>query len=247
MSFTIYPAIDLRRGKVVRLKEGDLTRMTTYSKDPAETARHWLSAGSSWLHVVNLDGAFGERDDANHMAFQRILDVAKEFNAHIQFGGGLRSLQMIEKTIKRGVSRVVLGTIAIEQPGTVAKALNAFGAEQIAVGIDARDGLVRLNGWKDNSAISTSEFAFSMKGIGLRTVIFTDVARDGLHRGLNIRSTRELAENSGLDVIASGGAHSLKDVLAARNANLAGVIVGSALYQGTIDLRALLSGAANAR
>jgi phosphoribosylformimino-5-aminoimidazole carboxamide ribotide isomerase len=221
--------------------------MTTYSNDPAETARHWLSTGSSWLHVVNLDGAFGERDDANHSALQRILDIAKEFNAHIQFGGGLRSLQMIENTIELGVSRVVLGTIAIEQPCTAAKALDAFGAERIAVGIDARDGLVRLHGWNDNSGVSAAEFAISMKRIGLRTVIFTDVARDGLHSGLNIQSTRELAEKSGLDVIASGGAHSLKDVRAARNANLAGVIVGSALYEGTIDLRELFLGATNAR
>jgi phosphoribosylformimino-5-aminoimidazole carboxamide ribotide isomerase len=247
MSFTIYPAIDLRGGRVVRLKQGDPTRSTTYSDDPAETARRWVSAGASWLHVVNLDGAFGENDEANRLALKRILGVAREFNAHIQFGGGIRSLQAIKNAIDLDVSRVVLGTVAIEQPDVVAKGLTYFGAERIAVGIDARGGYVRVRGWKDDTGISATDCALQMRQVGLRIVIFTDISRDGLGSGLNIPSTRNLSLASGLDVIASGGVHTSEDVLAARDAKLAGVIIGRALYEGTIDLKETLTGVADAR
>ena len=240
MNFVIYPAIDLRAGKVVRLQEGDPARMTAYSQNPAETARRWLEAGAQWLHVVNLDGAFGESDNANSLALREILRVTKEFNASVQFGGGIRSLDIVEEALSLGVSRIVLGTIAIENQEIVANALLKFGAEQIAVGIDARDGLVQVHGWKENSGISAADLAIQMRNLNLRTIIFTDVSRDGLGKGLNTAATRELAEVSGLDVIASGGVHTVEDIVAARNANLAGVIVGRALYEGTIDLKSAL-------
>ena len=240
MSFVVYPAIDLRAGKVVRLKEGDPARMTAYSDDPAETARRWLSADANWLHVVNLDGAFGESDSTNHMALQNILGVANELNARVQFGGGMRSLDMIDAALSLGVHRVVLGTIAVEKPGLIETAIRKFGTQRIAVGIDARDGLVRVRGWKENSGISAKDLALQMKSGGLRTVIFTDVSRDGLGSGLNITATRELAKVSGLDLIASGGVHTVEDVRAARDANLSGVIIGRALYEGTIDLEKAL-------
>lgn len=234
--FTIYPAIDLRGGKVVRLKEGDPARMTSYSADPAETAWRWLDVGAAWLHVVNLDGAFGESDNANRAALESILKLG----AHVQFGGGMRSLDAIDAALSLGVSRVVLGTIAIEQPDVVAEALTRFGAERIVAGIDARDGLVRTRGWKDNSGVKATNLALHMRDFGLRTIIFTDVSRDGLGSGLNIPSTRKLAEVSGLDVIASGGVHTIEDVIAARDVNLAGVIIGRALYDGTVDLKRAL-------
>jgi phosphoribosylformimino-5-aminoimidazole carboxamide ribotide isomerase len=240
MSFTIYPAIDLRYGNVVRLKEGDPTRLTAYSDDPAETARRWLEAGASWLHVVNLDGAFGEGDPENRIALQSLLKVAGEWRARVQFGGGLRSLASIQDVLELGVRRAVLGTAAIEQPKLVAEALSKFGVERVAVGIDARDGIVRTRGWQEASRVSATDLAQRMGAAGVRTVIFTDVSRDGLGSGLNIEATRQLAETSGLNVIASGGVHTLADVIAARRANLAGVIIGRALYEGTIDLRAAL-------
>jgi phosphoribosylformimino-5-aminoimidazole carboxamide ribotide isomerase len=236
MSFTIYPAIDLRGGKVVRLKEGDPARMTAYSDDPADTARRWLSAGAGWLHVVNLDGAFGESDSANLSALKTILEVASEFNARVQFGGGVRSLDTIDAALSLGVHRAILGTIAVEKPNLVADALTRFGADHIVVGIDARDGLVRVRGWKDGSGISANDLALQMRTLGLRTVIFTDVSRDGLGSGLNIDATRQLADVSGLDVIASGGVHTLDDVLAAWDAKLAGAIIGRALYEGSVVL-----------
>jgi phosphoribosylformimino-5-aminoimidazole carboxamide ribotide isomerase len=245
VSFTIYPAIDLRAGKVVRLIEGDPARMTSYSDDPAQTVRQWLSLGARWLHVVNLDGAFSENDSANQLALRAILRAAKEFDAHIQFGGGMRSAPDIQRALDLGVSRVVLGTIAIRQPDVVREALQEFGAERISVGIDARDGLVHVSGWTDNSGISAVDLALQMRTLGLRTVIFTDIGRDGLGTGLNISSTRELAETSGLEVIASGGVHTLGEVIAARNANLSGVIIGRALYEGTIDLKQALESKAS--
>jgi len=228
----IYPAIDLRGGKVVRLKEGDPARMTAYSDDPAETARKWLGMNAAWLHVVNLDGAFGESDDANRSALEAILKLG----AQVQFGGGMRSLDTIENAIQLGVSRVVLGTVAIEQPKVVIAALKKFGPEKIAVGIDARDGLVHVRGWKSDSGILAKDLALQMRTFGLRTVIFTDIRRDGLGSGLNIPSTRELADVSGLDVIASGGVNTIEDVIEAKEAGLAGCIIGRALYEGTIKL-----------
>jgi phosphoribosylformimino-5-aminoimidazole carboxamide ribotide isomerase len=240
MSFTIYPAIDLRRGKVVRLKEGDPARLTAYSDDPAEAARRWLEAGAAWLHVVNLDGAFGEGDTENRIALQSLLKVAGERRARVQFGGGLRSLASIQDALRLGVSRAVLGTAAIEQPDLVAEALSEFGVERIAVGIDAREGIVRTRGWQEASKVSATDLVQRMRVAGIRMVIFTDVSRDGLGSGLNIEATRQLAEISGLNVIASGGVHTLADVIAARSADLAGVIIGRALYEGSLDLKEAL-------
>jgi phosphoribosylformimino-5-aminoimidazole carboxamide ribotide isomerase len=237
---TIYPAIDLRGGRVVRLQEGDPARQTTYGDDPAQIAARWLRAGAHWLHVVNLDGAFEENDAANLAALDVILDTAKGSEAQIQFGGGIRSMEMIVRALKRGVSRVVLGTIAIEQPQLVTAAVEEFGADKIATGIDARGGFVRVRGWQSNSGIPATELALHMREAGVRTIVFTDISRDGLGSGLNIPSTRALAEVSGLNVIASGGVHTLADVMAAREANLAGVIIGRALYEGTIDLKEAL-------
>ena len=238
--FTIFPAIDLRRGRVVRLQQGDPARQTTYDDDPAQAAEKWLGSGAHWLHVVNLDGAFAENDTANHEALRAILDTAKGFGARIEFGGGIRSMEMVRRLLNLGVSRVVLGTIAIEQPQLVTAAVEEYGAEKITVGIDARDGNVRVRGWQSKSGILATELALQMRDVGVRTIIFTDINRDGLGSGLNIPSTRALAEASGLDVVASGGVHTLADVMAAREANLAGVIIGRALYEGTIDLKEAL-------
>lgn len=238
--FTIYPAIDLRRGRVVRLQEGDPARQTTYGDDPAQVAEKWLGAGAQWLHVVNLDGAFDENDTANQAALQSILEASERFGTRVQFGGGLRSLDMVSRALNLGVSRVVLGTIAIEQPQLVTAAVKEFGAEKIAVGIDSRDGYVRVRGWQSNSGIRATDLALQMRDIGVRTIVFTDISRDGLGSGLNILSTQALAEVSRLDLIASGGVHTLADVLAAREAELTGVIIGRALYEGTIDLKEAL-------
>ena len=240
-NFTIYPAIDLRAGRVVRLQQGDPARQTTYSDDPARTAGRWLEAGARWLHVVNLDGAFAENDTANQVALRAIVEIADELHARVQFGGGIRSLPMIEQALDLGVSRVVLGTLAVEQPQMVSDAVQKFGSERVAVGIDARDGLVRVRGWQSDSGIPATDLAVRMREAGVRTIIFTDISRDGLGSGLNIPSTRALADTSGLDVIASGGVHTMQDVTAAQEAGLAGVIIGRALYEGSINLNEALN------
>ena len=240
MSFIIYPAIDLRNARVVRLREGDPRRMTAYSDEPAETARRWLEAGARWLHVVNLDGAFGEGDDVNLAALKSIIKIAREFGAQIQFGGGMRSIESIQHALNLGVNRAVLGTAAIEQPQLVADALKRFGTERISVAIDARDGEVHTRGWTGASGVAALDLAQQMRALGVSTLIFTDISRDGLGSGLNIRETKKLAEMSGLEVISSGGVHTIEDVTAAREAMLAGVIIGRALYEGTIELRTAL-------
>lgn len=237
--FELYPAIDLRGGLVVRLAQGDPTRQTTYSSEPAETARRWLAQGCRWLHVVNLDGAFDGSARAqapNLQALADILKVSEAFGAQVQFGGGLRSLDSIRRALAMGVQRLVLGTALVEQPELLAQALALWGAERLAAGIDAQDGLVRVRGWQQDGGISALELASNMAGAGLRWLVFTDVSRDGLQGGLNLAATQRIAAHSGLRVIASGGVKDISELRAARQAGLAGAIVGKALYEGALKL-----------
>jgi phosphoribosylformimino-5-aminoimidazole carboxamide ribotide isomerase len=236
MIFTIFPAIDLRRGQVVRLQEGDPARETRYSADPAETARRWLAAGARWLHVVNLDGAFGEADSANQAALGQILSAAGQAGARVQFGGGLRSLEAIEAALDLGVERAVLGTAVVERPQVLHDALRRFGPQRVAAGLDARQGMVQLRGWKESAPLRAAEVAVSLERQGLRWLIFTDVARDGLGTGLNLPATLALARLARLHIVASGGVRGEADVRRCQEAGLAGVIVGRALYEGQVSL-----------
>jgi phosphoribosylformimino-5-aminoimidazole carboxamide ribotide isomerase len=235
-AFSIYPAIDLRGGRVVRLAQGDLDRQTVYGDDPAAAAERWLADGAAWLHVVNLDGAFGEADGLNERALKSIVGTG----ARVQFGGGLRDRAAIDRALAAGVARVVLGTVAVEQPALVADAARDFGADRVAVGIDARDGRVRVRGWADEGGLGAVDLARRMRDLGLAWCVFTDVARDGVGAGVNVPATVELARASGLNVIASGGVASADDVRQVRAAGLAGVIVGRALYEGQVVLKDLI-------
>jgi len=228
----VYPAIDLRRGRVVRLVQGDPGRETKYADDPLSVARRWQDAGAEWLHVVNLDGAFGERSRENQAALECILTI----ELRIQFGGGLRNLKSLRRALDLGVSRVVVGTAAVENPALVETALQAFGPERIAVAIDARKGRVRTHGWKQAASTTAIELAQQWVGKGVRWAIFTDVSRDGMGSGLNVAVTAQLAQVTGLHVIASGGVASLEDVQRAYEADLSGVIIGRALYEGQVAL-----------
>jgi phosphoribosylformimino-5-aminoimidazole carboxamide ribotide isomerase len=232
MAFTIYPAIDLRGGKVVRLAQGDLARTTVYADDPVLIARRWQTAGAEWIHVVNLDAAFGESALANWLALEYLVGLGVK----VQFGGGLRSIDSIRQVIKLGVERVVVGTAAVENPALVEQALAEFGPDRIVVGIDARDGKVRIKGWAEESATTAIELGQRLKRAGLKTVVFTDVARDGIGVGVNVDGTVELAEKSGLEVIASGGVKDIEDVKRVRGAGLSGLIMGRALYEGRVRL-----------
>ena len=231
-TWNIYPAIDLRRGRVVRLKQGDPGQETKYADDPLDVARRWQDAGTEWLHVVNLDGAFGERGAENQDALGRILSTG----LRVQFGGGLRDLAGIRRALDLGASRVIIGTAAVRDPALVKAALATFGPGRVTVGIDARKGKVQTHGWKEAAPVTAVELAQRWAGAGVRWVIFTDVARDGMGSGLNLKATMQLAQETGLHVIASGGVASLEDVRQTYRAGLSGVIIGRALYEGQVDL-----------
>jgi phosphoribosylformimino-5-aminoimidazole carboxamide ribotide isomerase len=239
-TFTLYPAIDLRKGRVVRLRTGDPAQQVVYSMEPALMAQKWIASGATWLHVVNLDAALGEDDSANQAALGNILQETLPAGVKVQLGGGLRSLEAIQATLNRGVERAILGTAAALQPELVYQALKQFGAGRIAAGLDARNGLISVSGWVRDTPLKAVDLASGLAKVGMRTLIFTDIARDGAGQGGNLEATRDLALVSGLEVIASGGFTRLEELLAARQAGLAGVILGKALYEGQLDLKACL-------
>lgn len=236
--FTVYPAIDLRGGNVVRLIQGDPLRQTTYGNDPAEVARNWLTCGAKWLHIVNLDGAFGKQDQVNISALKAIMEIVKSTpRANAQFGGGMRSLDDIERAISLGISRVILGTAAIESPKMVETAIQHYGSEKIGLAIDARDNLVQVRGWTRVSHIDPITLGRQYHELGIQTAIYTNINRDGVGKGVDVTATKKIAETTGLSVIASGGVASLEDVKRVHKARLSGVIIGRALYEGSIDLK----------
>jgi len=232
----IYPAIDLMDGKVVRLKEGDPDQQKAYSDEALGTAARWLEAGASWLHVVNLNGALDQPDAANRQALESILALTRHSAHFVQFGGGLRSIEAVEAVLSAGVQRAVLGTLAVENPGALPTLIHRWSHDRIAVSLDAREGNVKTHGWKKEAHLTALELARDLARQGLRWLIFTDIQRDGKEQGLNIDLTHQISEAAGLNVIASGGVASEDDIFKARNAGLAGVIVGKALYEGKIDL-----------
>jgi len=235
--FVIYPAIDLRQGRVVRLAQGDPGRETSYSDDPLRVARRWEAAGATWLHCVNLDGAFGEKGKRNHQALTRILETPLS----VQLGGGIRDMASIAQSLDLGASRVVVGTGFVEDPDFVLAALEKFGPERVAVGIDARDGIAQIRGWQEAAMVMAEDLAERWADMGGKWLIFTDISRDGMGSGVNVDATTALADSTGLRVIASGGVKTLSDVQRVRDAGLAGVIIGRALYEGHIELTAALA------
>lgn len=240
LPFTIFPAIDLRHGQVVRLQHGDPRRQTVFSSDPAGIAQQWIAAGADWLHVVNLDGAFDEAGAANWAA----LPALTRLGARVQFGGGVRTLAGIERALAAGASRVILGTAAVENPALVAQALAHFGPERIVAGIDARDGWVKTRGWQQDGGQTPAGLGQQLRALGLTTIIHTDISRDGVLSGVNAAASAALAQATGLHVIASGGVAGLPDVrrcaaLAAQG--VVGVITGRAIYDGSLDLRQALA------
>ncbi len=229
---TIYPAIDLRQGRCVRLRQGRPQEETVFGDDPLVVARRWADEGAEWLHVVNLDGAFGQKSPN-----VRILgDIVAAVDIPVQFGGGLRDITGIEEALSLGVQRIILGTVAVRHPALVACALERFGPQKVAVGIDAREGQVATNGWQNVSSVTALELALKMKELGLSRVVHTDIARDGMLCGVNVEASAELARRTGLMVIASGGISSLEDVRRVKEAHLEGVIIGQALYTGAVAL-----------
>ncbi len=263
----IYPAIDLRQGRCVRLRHGDPNAETVFGDNPAAMARHWADHGAEWLHVVNLDGALGatqaqietlyrppkilvQRPGAEKpeplegerrlpINLQRLREIRQAITLPIQFGGGLRTMEDIRLAMELGADRVVLGTVAIENPSLVSEALDKWGANRIVVGIDARDGKVATHGWQATSQVDAIELGHRMKAIGVERIVYTDIGRDGTLAGVNIESTARLGDLTDLRVIASGGVANLQDIerlKAFEHYNIDGVIVGQAIYTGNLDL-----------
>lgn len=230
----IYPAIDLKNGQCVRLYKGDMSRDTVYNDDPAAQAHAWAKAGFSWLHIVDLDGAISGMPE-NHHAVRQIL---KTIDVPVQLGGGIRTHAHIAHWIEEGVSRVILGTAAVRDPELVKQACRDFPG-QIAVGIDALDGIVMVEGWVDSSNIQAVDLAKMFEDVGVSAIIYTDIDRDGTGQGVNIEATKALAQACNIPVIASGGVGSLNDIKAVKSAvqthGLNGVIVGRAFYDKTVD------------
>ena len=232
----IFPAIDLSGGQVVRLYQGDYDQMTVYGQDPCAAARTFLEAGAKYLHLVDLDGA----RDGTTANFDSIAAIARQGGLYIEVGGGIRTEDRIRQYLDLGVGRCILGTIAVKDFAFTERMAQKYGG-RIAVGVDARDGYVAVNGWKELSRERGVDFCRRLRDAGVRTVIYTDISRDGAEQGTNLEVYRELADISGLDITASGGVSSLEELRALRDMGTRAAILGKALYTGRLDLKTVLA------
>lgn len=228
----LFPAIDLVDGKAVRLFKGDYAQMTVYSDDPAQIAADFASCGAKAIHIVDLEGA-KNGDTPN---FDTVLAIKKASGLFCEIGGGIRSMEVVDKYLSAGIDRVILGTAAVEDEEFLTLAVRKY-ADRIAVGADIKDGYIAVKGWLEKSAVTADEFFEKMQSIGVRTVICTDISRDGAMKGTNRALYREPSERYDMDITASGGVSSMDDVIALRDMGLYAAIIGKAYYTGAIDLR----------
>ena len=234
----IFPAIDIRGGKCVRLLKGDFNQGTVFSDSPADMARKWQAQGAEYLHLVDLDGALAGSSQ-NLAAIEEILKVV---DIPTELGGGIRSMEQIDQLLAMGITRVILGSVAVKNPDLVREACTKYG-ERIVVGIDAKDGIVAVEGWGESGNIGVVELAQKMKEAGVKTIIYTDISRDGTLSGVNVEATVKLAQESGVKIVASGGVKSLEDIKALKkqeSVGIEGVIAGKSIYMGTLDLTAAI-------
>lgn len=238
MDFTIYPAIDIRDGKCVRLFQGDYNQETIYGDSPFDMAEQFVKQGANWIHMVDLDGAkAGER-----VNYEFVIRVAKELHVNVQIGGGIRTQEDIEYYLENGVDRIILGSTAIQNPKLVKKMLRAYG-KKIAIGLDARDGYIAVDGWLETSKVKAVDLGCELAEHGAEVFIFTDISRDGTLTGPNVEAIASMAEATGKEVIASGGISQLTDfseLLAEREKGIGGAIVGQALYTNQFTLQEAL-------
>ena len=229
----IYPAVDINGGKVVQLMQGRFDRATVFGGEPHEAAKRWEEAGAKYIHVVDLDGA-RTGSGVNRDAIKKIIETV---NIPVQVGGGIRNINNAAENIDLGVSRVILGTAAIKNPDFVKTAVERFGDERVAVSIDAKDGLVAVSGWEEVSEVSSLKLCFDMRHIGVKYIVYTDIAKDGMMQGPNVSATREIVNRTGMSIIASGGVSRMDDLHRLGETGVSGAIIGTAIYEGKIDLR----------
>ena len=234
----IFPAIDLYSGKAVRLFKGDYSKMTVYSENPLEVARDFEQKGAEFIHLVDLEGA----KDGTTPNFETVKSIAENTRLFTEIGGGIRSMETVEKYLGAGVDRVILGTAAVENQDFLKAAVNKYG-EKIAVGVDIKDGFVAVKGWPEASSYSCFDFCEKMRETGVKTLICTDISKDGAMQGTNRELYRELAEKFDIDIVASGGVSTLDDIKALKKLGLYGAIIGKAYYIGAIDLKEALEAA----
>lgn len=227
----IYPAIDIKDGQCVRLLQGRFSDVTVYGNDPAETAKKWESLGGEFIHVVDLDGAL----KGHGVNAEAVKKICASVSVPVQTGGGIRTMEDIESKLSCGINRVIIGTKAVSDSEFVKRAVDKYG-EKIVIGIDAKDGMVAVEGWEKTSDFTAVEFAKKMTDIGVKTIVYTDIATDGTLKGPNIAAMTEMASSVSADIIASGGVGSLEHIKALVLTGVEGVIVGRALYTGNVDL-----------
>lgn len=235
----LFPAIDIRGGKCVRLLKGDFDQETVFSDSPAEMAAQWESQGAEFLHLVDLDGARAGKPQ-NLATVKAILEKVK---IPVELGGGIRTLEHIEEVLDLGVRRVILGSVAVHDPALVKAACEKYG-DRVVVGIDAKDGMVAVEGWAETSNLEAPVLGKMMADAGVKTIIYTDISRDGTLSGVNVEATVEMARRSGLEVVASGGVKSIEDIRALKayeKEGIAGAILGKSLYMHTLDLKEALA------
>lgn len=230
----IFPAIDIRGGKCVRLLKGDFAKETVFSDKPEDMAKKWQAQGAAFLHLVDLDGALKGKSQ-NLATVEKILAAV---DIPVELGGGIRTMENIDEVLKLGVRRVILGSVAVRSPELVREACAKYG-DRIVVGIDAKDGIVAVDGWGVSGNVEATALAKEMKKAGVKTIIYTDISRDGTLAGVNVEATAKLARESGVNVVASGGVKSIDDIKALKpyeKDGIEGVIVGKSIYMGTLDL-----------
>lgn len=228
----LYPAIDIQDGKCVRLQKGDFSTTTVYGDDPVEMAKRWEREGADYIHVVDLDGA----QSGAGVNREIIAKMTKAVSIPIQLGGGIRTLEDIKEGLGLGVARVILGSAAIESPELVKEAVEIYGGDKIVVGVDAKDGKVAIHGWETVSSKDATDVCLEMKSYGVKNIVYTDIAQDGMMSGPNIKATEDLIKATGLDIIASGGVSKLDDLLNTKKIKAAGTIIGVALYLDAFTL-----------
>lgn len=232
----VFPAIDLKEGQVVRLKQGDYNQKTIYNDDPVEQAQIFLENGGKWLHIVDLDGARGHKGINSNI----VSRIKEKTGLKIQLGGGIRSLEAIGKWLEKGIERVVIGTLAIENPLAIKKAVLKYGPERFVISIDARNGFVATHGWERLSQMEAEDFAWKMAEMGVIRILYTDINRDGMLSGPDFESLKKLLQVRGINLIASGGVSNIDDLIKLKELGVEGVVVGKALYQGLISLGDIL-------